>query len=119
MNEMTEAGAKAKGGKGKGKGGKGKAAKEGGAGGEVSVEGEVGRMLVRAIWAQEWAAAHPDQKPEDRKAAWKEQRTAAMEKNLKSYRRAVGTLKRSGVVMSITPTAAAAAGDDEDVGDDA
>jgi len=111
MNEMTEAGAKAKGGKGKGK-----AAKEGGEGTEPSVEGEVGRMLVRAIWAQEWVAANPDHKPEDRKAAWKEQRTAAMEKNLKSYRRALGSLKRSGVVMSITP-APEAAGDDEDADD--
>ena len=116
MDEMSEAGAKAKG--GKGKGGKGKAAKDSGEGGDASVEGEIGRMLVRAIWAQEWAAANPESKPEERKAAWKEQRTAAMDKNLKGYRRAVGSLKRSGVVMSITP-AAAAPGDDDDTGEDA
>ena len=117
MNEMTEAGAKAKGCKGKGKG---KAAKEGGEGGDASVEGDISRMLVRAIWAQEWAAANPESKPEERKAAWKDQRTAAMEKNLKGYRRAIGSLKRSGVVMSITPAAAAAApGDDDDTGEDA
>ena len=114
MNEMTEAGEKAKGGKGRGKG---KAAKA--EGGEASVEGQVGRMLVRAIWAQDWMATNPEGKAEDRKAAWKDARAGAIEKNLKAYRRAVASLKRSGVVMSITPAAAAAAGNDEDPGDDA
>ena len=113
MDEMNEAGAKAKGGKGKGK-----AAKDGIDAGDVTVEGEISRMLVRSIWAQEWAAANPESKPDDRKAAWKEQRGAAMEKNQKVYRRALGSLKRSGVVMSITP-AAAAQGDDEDTSADA
>lgn len=115
MNEMTEAGEKAKGGKG-GKG-KGKAAK--GETGDTSVEGQVGRMLVRAIWAQEWSAAHPDSKAEERKAAWKDARAGAIEKNLKAYRRALSSLARSGVVMSITPAAAAAASDNEDPGEDA
>lgn len=108
MNEMTEAGEKAKG--GKGKGGKGKATK----GDDATVEGQIGRMLVRAIWAQEWIAAHPDAKPEDRKAAWKEGRNDALEKNLKSYRRALSTLTRSGVIMSIAPDAATEADDGED-----
>ena len=104
MNEMTEAGTKAKGGKGKG--------------GEVSVEGQVARMLVRAIWAQEWAAANPDAKLEDRKAAWKDARSAANESNLKPYRRALGSLKRSGVVMSITPATDSPTEEDE-AGEDA
>ena len=114
MNEMTEAGAKAKGGKGKGKGGA-KADKDAG---EASVEGQVSRMLVRAIWTQEWYLANPDGKPEDRKAAWKDGRTAALEKNQKLYRRALGALKRSGVVMSVT-AAAAAASDADEAGEDA
>ena len=116
MNEMTEAGEKSKGGKGKGGKGKAKAGKS--ETGDASVEGQVGRMLVRAIWAQEWSAAHPDGKTEERKAAWKDARAGAIEKNLKAYRRAVTSLTRLGVVMSITP-AAAAAGTDEDPGDDA
>ncbi len=115
MNEMTEAGEKAKG----GKGGKGKRNAIKGETGEAAVEGQVGRMLVRAIWAQEWSVAHPDGKAEERKAAWKDARAGAIEKNLKTYRRAVSSLTRSGVVMSITPAAAAAAGDDEDPGEDA
>lgn len=112
MNEMTEAGEKAKGGKGKGKGAKGNAA-------EPMVDGQIGRMLVRAIWTQEWSAANPDGKPEERKAAWQEARSAAMDKNLKAYRRALTVLARSGVVVSIEPGAAAATGNNDDTGEDA
>lgn len=110
MNEMTEAGAKAK---GKGKGGKKPASDM-----ETSVEGQVGRMLVRAIWAQEWSAANPEGKPEERKAAWKDARGSALDKHMKQYRRALLSLKRSGVVMSITP-AAEGASDEDDAGEDA
>ena len=104
MNEITEAGAK--GDKAKAGGGKGRAG-----GADSSVEAQVGRMLVRAIWAQDWSAANPDGKPEARKAAWKDARAAAIEKNHKLYSRAVAALMRSGVVISV-PAAA-------DMGDDA
>jgi hypothetical protein len=117
MNEMTESGEKAKG-KGKGKD-KDKSAKKAGKETENTVESQVGRMLVRAIWAQEWSAANPEGKTEQRKAAWKDARSGMIEKHLKTYRRAVGSLKRSGVMMSITPAAAAAAENDEDDGEDA
>ena len=83
MNEMTEAGGKAKGGRGKGgrvKGGKAE---------DATVEGQIGRMLVRVIWAQEWSAANPEAKADERKAAWKDARNDAMDKNLKAYRRAL------------------------------
>ena len=31
---------------------------------------QISRMLVRAIWAQEWSATNPDAGAEARKAAW-------------------------------------------------
>ena len=102
MNEITESGAKAR----------AKGAKKPGKAEDASVEGQVGRMLVRAIWAQEWTLANPEGKPEDRKAAWKDARTVQLEQRLKMYRRALTALTRSGVMMSINPVAAAAAGDD-------
>ena len=111
MNEMTESGAKAR----------NKGAKKPGKAEDASVEGQVGRMLVRAIWAQEWSVANPDAKPEERKAAWKDNRAAMMELHLKPYRRALTALTRSGVMLTMNPAAAAAAGEDagDDAGDDA
>ena len=85
-------------------------------GGHVHVckDGQIGRMLVRAIWAQEWSLANPDGTGEARKAAWKEARAAVMEKNLKSYRRAVASLTRSGVTMTLSAEAAAKSDEDDD-----
>ena len=103
MNETTEVGAKAKG---------KKAAKKAEAA-TPGVDGQIGRMLVRAIWAQEWMTANPEAKPEERKAAWKEGRAAAMEKNLKAYRRALNAMTRSGLVMSISPDLTEASEDDD------
>ena len=122
MNEVTEVGAAAKG-KGDKKAAGAGMAKAGGAGkgknkaagdGNAKVEGQIGRMLVRAIWAQEWSQANPDGQAEQRKAAWKETREAAMERNLKPYRRAINALSRSGVAMTLSETAAKA--NDEDDG---
>ena len=112
MSDVSDmaAGAKGRGGKGAGGAGKGKAGGEGNA----KVEGQIGRMLVRAIWGQEWSAANPDGKGEDRKAAWKDAREAALEKNLKTYRRALNALTRSGVVMTLSDDAAQASGDEDD-----
>lgn len=104
MDEATEAGAKAK----------GKKKDKGAASGESSnSNGQVGRMLVRAIWVQEWSLANPDGKGEARKAAWKDARSAEMEKNLKSYRRAVASLARSGVTMTLSDEAVAKSDDDD------
>ena len=113
MNEMTEAGGKAKGGRGKGGRGKGGKAED------ATVEGQIGRMLVRVIWAQEWSTANPEAKADERKAAWKDARNDAMDKNLKAYRRALTALARSGVVMSMAPDAVKADGSDDDTGEDA
>ncbi len=107
MDDATEVGAKTK---GKKKARKADAAEKSGA------DGQIGRMLVRAIWAQEWSAANPGGKGEARKAAWKDARSAAMEKNLKAYRRAIASLARSGVTMTLT--AGAATKSDEDDGDE-
>ncbi|MEO8240948.1 MAG: hypothetical protein ABI832_01480 [bacterium] len=107
MNEVTEvtdvvAAAK----KGKGK--------KSSADNATGVEGQIGRMLVRAVWTQEWTAANPEGKPEERKAAWKEGRTAAFEAHLKQYRRAINALGRSGVTMTLSETAAKANAEDDE-----
>ena len=106
MDEATVVSGKAKGKKSGGK----KAAGEGNGG----IDGQIGRMLVRAIWVQEWSLANPDGKGEARKAAWKDARAAVMEKNLKTYRRAVGSLTRSGVTMTLSAEAAAKPDEDDD-----
>ncbi len=95
MSEVTDVDAGEKKGKGK----------KGNADNSPTIEGQIGRMLVRAIWAQEWVAAHPDAKPEERKAAWKAGRAEVIEKNLKLYRRALNSLTRSGVTMTLSETA--------------
>ena len=68
----------------------------------VQMNGLVGRMLVRAVWHQEWILANPEGTAETRKAAWKDARDGSMDKNLKAYRRAIGVLRRSGVMISLS-----------------
>lgn len=116
----AKAGGKAAGGKAGGAkaGAAARAKKAGGATSNAKVEGQIGRMLVRAIWAQEWSLANPDGKGEQRKAAWKDAREAAMEKSLKPYRRALGSLARSGVTMTISEAAAKEADSEDDGGED-
>lgn len=95
------------------KGGKEKAkpkgaAAEGGKGG-VALSGsdiQIARMLVRALWAQETIAANPEMAAADRAAQWKEVRQARNDAELKKIRRALLTLKRSGVVMTLSEKAA-------------
>jgi hypothetical protein len=70
--------------------------------GEDKVDGLVVRMLVRAIWMQEWMLANPEGTPEARKAAWKDAREATMEKNLRLYRRAIRALSFSGVTINLS-----------------
>ena len=66
-----------------------------------------------------YLAANPEAKADERKAAWKDARNDAMDKNLKAYRRALTALARSGVVMSMAPDAVKADGSDDDTGEDA
>lgn len=93
MSDTTDVGGKGK------KGGK-KPAGEG-----AGVQGHIARMLVRAVWAQEWHTANPEGTKEVREAAWKEARPGLMEKNLKVYRRALVTLQRAGVTMAVAESA--------------
>jgi hypothetical protein len=79
---------------------------------------QIARMLVRALWQQEWTAANPDKTPAERGAAWKEIRQARNEAELKGLRRALMTLKRAGVTMTVTERAAKAAESDADVSED-
>lgn len=67
---------------------------------KAKVEGQVARLLVRAIWLQEWNRSNPEGKPEERREAWKVARTGAMEQNLKAYRRALSVLGRTGVTIT-------------------
>lgn len=117
MNDQTEFGAGEKGKGGKKPAGEG-AAKGVGPTGNAKSEGQIGRMLVRAIWAQEWILANPDGKAEDRKAAWLAARDGALEKNLKTYRRALNSLTRSGVTMTLGAAAGKAGAAQEDGGED-
>ncbi len=107
MSDSTEDGGKAMGKKGAGESGSG-------------VNGQIGRMLVRAIWSQEWSAANPGATLEARKAAWQEARPLALEKNFKSCRRAIAILQRSGVTMTLNKdaTTARAESDSDDDSDD-
>lgn len=105
MSDTTEVGAKAKG---------KKAAKKTNSEGKSNIDAQIGRMLVRAVWSQEWSAANPDATGEARKAAWKDARSGAMEKNLKTYRRAIALLKRTGVTITLSDEAAAGGDDDSD-----
>ena len=119
-NKGAGAGGKAKG-DGKG-GGKGKAAEAGGgdaAKAKAKTEGQIARLLVRAVWLQEWSAANPEGKAEDRKEAWKAARDGAIEKHMKPYRRALNMLSRSGVTMTYqAPTAKGGSEGDDEGGED-
>ena len=63
----------------------------------------IARMLVRALWQQEWLAVNPEAKAADRKAAWKDVRQARMERDLKPVRKALATMQRLGVTMALSP----------------
>lgn len=69
---------------------------------------QIARMLIRALWQQEWNAANPDKTAAERTAAWKEARQARNEADLRGMRRALMTIKRAGVAMTITERAAKA-----------
>ena len=118
--------------KGKGAGGPSKNAEQGGvetaaapkrkgAGDPAKNAGVlIARMLVRALWQQEWSAANPDAKPTDRKTAWKDARQTRLEQDLKSARRALTTMQRLGVTMTLVPRAREVTGEgDEDDGAEA
>ena len=119
-------------GKGKGAGGPSKNAEQGGVetaaapkrkgAGDPAKNPEVliARMLVRALWQQEWSAANPDAKPTDRKTAWKDTRQTRLEQDLKSVRKALTTMQRLGVTMTLVPRAREVTGEgDEDDGAEA
>jgi hypothetical protein len=86
------------------------------AGAGPKAEAMIARLLVRAMWAQDYTTANPDSTPEQRKAAWKEGRAAAVEANLKSCRKHIAFMKRAGVTMTLsTLPASEAEADDSDV----
>ena len=80
-------------------------------------ETQIARMMVRALWQQEWTAANPDKVAADRATAWKEARTARLESELKKIRRALLSVKKSGVTMTVSEKAAKVAESDDDVPD--
>lgn len=126
QTETAEATAGAKGKKKAGGGAKaaGKAKPAAGAGAGAAgqekskVEGQVARLLVRAIWLQEWSHANPEGKPEERREAWKTARGGAIEQHLKSYRRALNMLGRSGVTITYEPPVKKSGETGDDDGED-
>lgn len=92
--------------------------KEGGEFGDPKAISQIARLLVRAIWSQEWSVANPDGQTEQRKAAWKEAREAAVVKNHKTYRRALNSLSRAGVTMTMSEAASKKAAAEDDDGED-
>ena len=122
MNEQSDVGTGPKGKGPKKAAGEGHAkvpgVKGAGGAGNAKSEGQIGRMLVRAIWGQEWLLANPEAKGEERKAAWLAARDGALEKNLKTYRRALNSLTRSGVTMTLSAVAKKDGADKEDGGED-
>lgn len=81
-------------------------AKGKGAAGPKGPELQIARMLVRALWQQEWSAANPDKTAAERTAAWRETRQAVNESELRGMRRALTAIKRAGVTMAIAERAA-------------
>jgi len=70
---------------------------------------QIARLMVRALWQQEWSAANPEASPKDRAAAWKEVRAAETQARIKGYRKAIVALRKAGVEISLS----AAVADDE------
>lgn len=105
--KVKEAGNKGKG-KGKGKGDQSGPPPKG-------PETHIARMMVRALWQQEWSAANPDKTSAEKGTAWKEVRTARLESELKKIRRALMSVKRSGVTMVVSEKAAKAAESDDEM----
>lgn len=64
---------------------------------DVSPETEIARILIRALWEQEWSAAHPEGTVKERKAAWKAVRKEETSAKGKTFRRALQSLKAAGV----------------------
>lgn len=78
-------------------------------------ETHIARMMVRALWQQEWSAANPDKQATDRAAAWKEIRAERLDAELKKLRRALINVKKQGVTMTVSEKAAKVAESDEEI----
>lgn len=78
---------------------------------------QLARLLLRAVWMQQWIAVNPDASHDQRMAAWQEAREQVFESNLPTYRKALTVLRRIGVTMAL-PARPASAGADEEDGED-
>lgn len=107
ISEVTDAPAKGK------KGGKGKKAEGEGTGKNPAIH--IAQLVVRALWMQDFIAAHPKCTAQERNAAWKDARAATQENQFKRVRRALANLSRVG--MQITLTGRAKAGEDAAIAD--
>lgn len=75
---------------------------------------QLARLLLRAVWTQQWIAANPDASKDQRVAAWQEAREQVLKSNLPTYRKALTVLRRTGVTMALPARAAGAGQEDED-----
>ncbi len=69
--------------------------------GRHTPETQIARMLVRAIWTQEWNEAHPEAKGKERAQAWKEARAAENNARGKIYRKALAAMRKAGVEITL------------------
>jgi hypothetical protein len=82
----------------------------------LNIDRQIARLMVRAIWQQEWSAANPEATPKDRAAAWKEVRATENQARIKTYRKAIVAMRKAGVEISLILAEPDAA---EDEGEDA
>jgi hypothetical protein len=80
---------------------------------EAKVQAQVARMLIRTLWMQQWQASHPEANPEERHAAWEAVRSDHVAQNMKSFRRALASVARAGVIITLAATAGTAGQDDD------
>ncbi|NBZ87369.1 hypothetical protein [Stagnihabitans tardus] len=68
-------------------------------------ETQIAKLLVRALWIEDWKTNNPKGTSAERVAAWKEARAEQFATHSKTFRKALLALKKSGVEMTLTPKA--------------
>lgn len=84
------------------------------AGRKANPDVQIARLLVQALWNQQWKAANPDGSAKDRAKAWKAARSEELAARVKPCRLALQALRRSGVEMTLTAAAETAKDSDQD-----
>lgn len=75
---------------------------------KATPEMQIAKLMVRALWVEDWKTKNPKGTGAERMAAWKEARAEQFAAHTKTFRKAIMALKKSGVEMTLTPKAAKA-----------